>query len=193
MTDGRGPSKQALRAECRERRRILTSEERKRSAEGFFTHLTQLCQSLQAKTVSCYLDTVGEPPTRDFIRWATNNGITVLLPVSRDDGLMDWATYEDGDEAIDVLGMPYPTTGLLGPMAIHDVDVLFIPAALVAKDGARLGWGRGYFDRTLGSMEKRPPAFAVVYDHEVVDSVPTEPHDQTIDGAITPSGVIRFS
>jgi 5-formyltetrahydrofolate cyclo-ligase len=193
MTDGQGPSKQALRAECRERRRILTSEEKKRATEGFFTQLTELCEALGAKTVSCYLDTVDEPPTRDFIRWATDNDITVLLPVSRDDGLMDWATYEDGDEAIDVLGMPYPTTGLLGPMAIHDVDILFIPAALVATDGSRLGWGRGYFDRTLGSMEKRPPAFAVVYDHEVVDSVPTEPHDQTIDGAITPSGVIRFS
>jgi 5-formyltetrahydrofolate cyclo-ligase len=193
MTDGGGPSKQALRAEARERRRIMTQADITRSETGFLTHMQAIVTELGAKTLSCYVNTVDEPPTRPFLRWASEQGLTVLLPVSREDGLMDWAVYEDGDEAIDVLGVPHPTTGLLGPMAIHDADLLLIPAALVARDGSRLGWGRGYFDRTLGSMEKRPPTFAVVYDHEVVDSVPTEPHDQTIDGAITPSEIIRFA
>jgi 5-formyltetrahydrofolate cyclo-ligase len=170
----------------------MTSDEVARNEQAFLEHLQQVVTELGATTVSCYLNTVDEPPTRPFLRWAAANDITVLLPVSREDGLMDWAVYEDGDEAIDVLGMPYPTTGLRGPMAIHDADLLLIPAALVSKTGDRLGWGRGYFDRTLGSMEKRPPTFAVVYDHEVVDSVPTEPHDQTVDGAITPSGLVRF-
>jgi 5-formyltetrahydrofolate cyclo-ligase len=105
---------------------------------------------------------------------------------------MDWAVYEDGDEAIDVLGMPYPTTGLLGRWPSTTPTCCSSPQPS-SPDGAGLGWGRGYFDRTLGSMEKSPPTFAVVYDHEVVDSVPTEPHDQTIDGAITPSGIIRFA
>jgi 5-formyltetrahydrofolate cyclo-ligase len=193
MTDAGHPSKQALRAEARERRRIMTQSDVARGEQGFLTQMQAIVKDLGARTVSCYLNTVDEPPTRPFLRWAVENGVTVLLPVSREDGLMDWAVYEEGDEAVDVLGMPYPTTGLLGPMAIHDADLLLIPAALVARDGARLGWGRGYFDRTLGSMEKRPPTFAVVYDHEVVDSVPTEPHDQTIDGAITPSGIVRFA
>jgi 5-formyltetrahydrofolate cyclo-ligase len=193
MTDAGHPSKQALRAEARERRRIMTQGDVARTENGFLAHMQAIVAELGARTLSCYLNTVDEPPTRPFLRWAAKQGLTVLLPVSREDGLMDWAVYEDGDEAIDVLGMPHPTTGLLGPMAIHDADLLLIPAALVARDGSRLGWGRGYFDRTLGSMEKRPPTFAVVYDHEVVDSVPTEQHDQTIDGAITPSGIIRFA
>jgi 5-formyltetrahydrofolate cyclo-ligase len=193
MTYQAGPSKQALRAEARERRRIMAQGDVARSEAGFLSHLQAIVQDSGAQTVSCYLNTVDEPPTRAFLEWAADQNITVLLPVSREDGLMDWAVYENGDEAIDILGMPYPTSGLLGPMAIHDADLLLIPAALVAKDGARLGWGRGYFDRTLGSMEKRPPTFAVVYDHEVVESVPTEVHDQHVDGAITPSGVLRFA
>jgi len=193
MTVDGHPSKQALRAEARERRRIMTQDEITGAEKGFLAQMQALVSELGVTTLSCYLNTVDEPPTRPFLRWAAEQGLTVLLPVSREDGLMDWAVYEDGDEAIDVLGMPHPTTGLLGPMAIHDADLLLIPAALVARDGARLGWGRGYFDRTLGSMGVRPPAFAVVYDHEVVDSVPTEPHDQNIDGAITPSGIIRFA
>jgi 5-formyltetrahydrofolate cyclo-ligase len=193
MSDSAGPSKQALRAEARERRRIMTQDDLARASDGFLAQLQDIVHTTNARTLSCYLNTVDEPPTRPFLEWAASRGIAVLLPVSREDGLMDWAVYESGDEAIDILGMPYPTSGLLGPMAIHDADLLLIPAALVDTSGARLGWGRGYFDRTLGSMEKRPPAFAVVYDHEVVDSVPTEPHDQTVDGAITPTGVIRFT
>ena len=169
----------------------MTADERTGAEAGFLTHLQQLVSDSRAQTITCYLNTVDEPPTRQFVDWATSNGLTVLLPVSREDGLMDWAVH-DGSEGVDVLGMPSPTSTVRGPMAIHDADLIIVPAASVATNGTRLGWGRGYFDRTLGSMENRPPVFAVVYDHEVVDSLPTEPHDQNVDGAITPTGVIRF-
>jgi 5-formyltetrahydrofolate cyclo-ligase len=56
-----------------------------------------------------------------------------------------------------------------------------------------MGWGQGYFDKTLGSMEKCPPVYAVIFDDELVDSVPSEVHDKRVDGVVTPSGVVRFS
>ena len=58
-------------------------------------------------------------------------------------------------------GMPEPVGDLLGPIAINDVDLIVIPAAAVDATGMRMGWGRGYFDKTLGSMEKCPPVYAV--------------------------------
>ena len=66
------------------------------------------------------------------------------------------------------------------------------PAAACDRSGMRMGWGRGYFDKTLGSMDRRPPVYAVVYDDEIVDALPHEPHDQPVDGAVTPSGLHRF-
>ena len=184
--------KPALRAEARERRRIMTQDARDASTEALTTQLQQLTEQLGASSIGCYLSTLDEPPTRDFIDWAIAHGIDVLVPVSRDDGLMDWARCDQQGESLDVLGMPIPTSDLLGPMAIDTADVLFVPAALVDRSGMRLGWGRGYFDRMLGSMAKRPPVFAVVYDHEVIADIPQEPHDQGVDGAVTPSGTIRF-
>jgi 5-formyltetrahydrofolate cyclo-ligase len=56
----------------------------------------------------------------------------------------------------------------------------------------RMGWGRGYFDRALASLEQPPAVFAVVYDEEFVDSVPCEGHDRPVDGVITPSGTRTF-
>lgn len=191
MAEGSEPSKKALRAEIRERRRIMTGPERESAAAGLMQNLQELVTSHSAASISCYLSVNDEPPTRDFIDWALHHGIRVLLPVAREDGLMDWAPYEAGDEAIDASGMPMPTTANLGPIALSEVNLILIPAASIGKDGMRLGWGRGYFDRTLGSLTKRPPVYAVVYDHEVVESVPTENHDQAVDGVVTPERIIQ--
>jgi len=60
------------------------------------------------------------------------------------------------------------------------------------KTGMRMGWGRGYYDKTLGSMEKCPPVYAVVFDNEFVDEVPREVHDQPVNGLVTPTRIISF-
>ena len=187
-------AKRALRAELRERRRIRPQHERESAADAITANLIALTSTLGPRSLSCYLATPDEPQTRPFLQWAVDQGIRVLLPISRDDGLLEWATYDgDQDESLDALGMPVPTTEVLGPIAINDVGLIIVPAAAVDRGGMRMGWGRGYFDKTLGSMDRRPPVFAVVFDSEVVDELPREPHDQAVDGVVTPSAVLRFS
>jgi len=185
--------KRALRAELRERRRIRTTTERERASAAITQHLVQLACDLDAGFIAAYLSTPDEPETRGFLRWADERGIRILLPVSREDGLLDWAPYDGADEEQDILGMPTPTSELLGPIAINGVDLILVPAACVARDGMRLGWGRGYFDKTLGSMEGCPPVYAVIFDDELVDEVPTERHDMPVDGVVTPSGLVSFA
>lgn len=193
VTDEAGNLKRALRAELRERRRIRTSTEREQAAAAITSHLVQLATDLDVGFLAAYLSTPDEPDTRDFLRWASDRGIRILLPVSRADGLLDWAPYDGEDEDQDILGMPTPTSELLGPIAINGVDLILVPAACVARDGMRMGWGRGYFDKTLGSMEGCPPVYAVIYDDELVDSVPTERHDMPVDGVVAPSGITAFA
>lgn len=186
-------AKRALRAELRERRRVRPQHERDLATERLTRQLIALTSALGPRALSCYLATRDEPETRPFLTWAVEQGIRVLVPVSRDDGLLDWAPYDSADEGLDVIGMPVPTTELLGPIAVNDVGLILVPAAAVDRSGMRLGWGRGYFDKTLGSMDRRPPVFAVVYDSEVLDDLPRESHDQGVDGVVTPSGIRRFT
>jgi len=190
-------AKRALRAELRERRRIRPQHERELARVALTAQLIALTSALGPRSLSCYLATRDEPETRPFLTWASEQGIRVLLPVSRDDGLLDWAPYDatadEDSESLDTIGMPVPTTELLGPIAINDVGLILVPAAAVDRTGMRMGWGRGYFDKTLGSMDRRPPVFAVVFEHEVLDELPREAHDQGVDGAVTPAGIIRFS
>ncbi|WP_111719166.1 5-formyltetrahydrofolate cyclo-ligase [Homoserinimonas sp. OAct 916] len=184
--------KRALRAELRERRRNMTALEKDVATDGLTGHLIELVSGLNARSISCYLPTPNEPNTRPFLNWAQDHDIRVLFPISREDGLLDWTVGGPGAETDGLFGTPEPRGDLLGPIAINDVDLIIVPAASVGRDGLRMGWGRGYFDKTLGSMDRRPPVFAVIFDHELVDSVPRELHDQPVDGVVTPGGVIPF-
>jgi 5-formyltetrahydrofolate cyclo-ligase len=192
-TDTAAHRKRALRAELRERRQNLTSTERQAATAGITRNLIDLATDLSARSVACYLSTTIEPDTRPFVNWAVGQDIRVLLPVSREDGLLDWTTGDGETETEGLFGMPEAVGELLGPIAINDVDLILVPAAAVDATGMRMGWGRGYFDKTLGSMEKCPPVYAVVFDGELVSEVPRERHDQPVDGAVTPTRIVQFS
>lgn len=170
----------------------MTTLERETSTEGLTGHLIALVTQHSARSISCYLSTPDEPNTRPFLEWTREQGIRVLFPITREDGLLDWTVGGPGDETEGLFGTPEPLGDLLGPIAINDVDLIIVPAASVGRDGLRMGWGRGYFDKTLGSMDRRPPVYAVIFDSEFVDAVPRELHDQPVDGVVTPLGVTTF-
>jgi 5-formyltetrahydrofolate cyclo-ligase len=70
---------------------------------------------------------------------------------------------------------------------------MLVPAASVDVHGMRLGWGKGYFDKIIGSMGKCPLVFAVLFDDELVDEVPRERHDEPVDGVVTPKRIVPLS
>ena len=188
MSDAIADAKRALRAELRERRQLLSPHQREVAAEGILTQLDALTDQLGVRSMSCFLSTTTEPGTREFVAAAVARGIRVLLPVTRTDGLLDWSVAtHDLDIAEGMFGLPEPTGELIGPIAVNDVDLLVIPAAAVDRRGMRLGWGRGYFDKTIGSMDRCPPVYAVVFDSEVLDEVPSDVHDQPVTGVVTPT------
>jgi 5-formyltetrahydrofolate cyclo-ligase len=194
MSDSIDQAKRALRADLRERRQMMSEGAREQAAEGIRVQLDELVERLGARSISCFLSTPAEPGTREFVDAAVRRGIRVLLPITRADGLLDWAVAEAGGDITEgLLGMPEPVGEVLGPIAVNDVDLLLVPAAAVDQSGMRLGWGRGYFDKTIGSMENCPPVYAVVFDSELLDEVPRDVHDQPVTGIVTPTRTLTFS
>ena len=194
MPDAIADAKRAMRAELRERRQLLSQPALDAAAEGVRVQLDALVERLGARSISCFLSTTTEPGTREFVAQAVARGIRVLLPITRADGLLDWSVATaDGDIAEGLFGLPEPVGEVLGPIAVNDVDLLVIPAAAVDRGGMRLGWGSGYFDKTIGSMERCPPVYAVVFDSEIVDDVPRDVHDQPVTGAVTPTQTLTLA
>ncbi|HYJ49127.1 MAG TPA: 5-formyltetrahydrofolate cyclo-ligase [Microbacterium sp.] len=194
MYDAIATAKRAMRAELRERRQRHTDAAREAAAQGIQRQLDTLVDSLGVRSLSCFLSTPSEPGTREFVDGAVKRGLRVLLPVTRTDGLLDWAVATpDFDITEGMFGLPEPLGALLGPIAVNDVDLLVIPAAAVDRRGMRMGWGRGFYDKTIGSMEGCPPVYAVVYDSELLDEVPSDLHDQPVTGVVTPTQTVHFA
>ncbi|WGD38137.1 5-formyltetrahydrofolate cyclo-ligase [Lysinibacter sp. HNR] len=184
--------KKALRAEIRERRRSAPSTIIDEATEGLTAQLIALVEKLGARSISCYLPSNFEPNTRPFLTWAHEHNIRSLFPISREDGLLDWVVGDGSTETEGLFGVPEAVGEVLSPLAVNDVDLMLIPACAVDDQGMRVGWGRGYFDKTLGSMGQRPPVYAVIFDSEFLDSVPQDLHDQPVSGVVTPTKTVQL-
>lgn len=179
-------AKSILRAEVRRLRRARSLSEREKAAAGLTENLIGLVRGRAPALVGCYLSGTDEPDTRPFLGWATANGVDVLVPISRRDGHLDWVRARGGKEQPGLFGISEMVGDVVAAGVFESVDLLLIPAAAIDRSGMRMGWGRGYFDRALASLEEQPPVFAVVYDDELLDSVPSDSHDRPVDGVVTP-------
>jgi 5-formyltetrahydrofolate cyclo-ligase len=112
-----------------------------------------------------------------------------LLPVVTDDWDLEWCEYDGG--LTTRRGLEEPTGPRLGRAALASCDLVIVPALLVDRSGARLGKGGGCYDRALPRTTGL--TVALIHDHELVDSLPREPHDVRVAAVATPSrGVMRL-
>jgi 5-formyltetrahydrofolate cyclo-ligase len=138
--------------------------------------------------VAAYAGIGAEPPTQALLDRLTDAGVRVLLPIIDGDRL-HWAAYR-GWESLrpDRLGIPQPV------VAEHEqltsADVVIAPALAVDRAGHRLGRGGGYYDRALADVDPSV-VVAVVFDEEVVDELPVEPHDRPVGAVLTPFAGLR--
>jgi 5-formyltetrahydrofolate cyclo-ligase len=74
---------------------------------------------------------------------------------------------------------------------LNDVDVEIIPGAGFDISGNRIGYGAGYYDILLSGLRKDIPLISLAYEEQIVDSIPSEPHDIKIQVIVTDRRIIR--
>ena len=132
-----------------------------------------------------------EPDLRPLMQgWQAegNPGFAALLPVVVDAGraLTFRAWTPDCTMHADRYGIPTPSSGeFLTP------EALLIPVNVFDTRGYRIGYGGGYFDRTLASLRPRPIAIGVGFELARVDSIDPEEHDEPLAAIGTEAGVLR--
>lgn len=143
-----------------------------------------------ARTVAAYVSVGSEPDTRALLDGLRGGEARVLLPVLLGDGDLDWAPYE-GAASLRTAGrgLLEPVTPRLGVDAVRAAGVVIVPAVAVDVRGFRLGRGGGSYDRVLARLGPHTLSVATIYEGEMVDAVPTEPHDRAVGAALTPAGV----
>ncbi|WP_067275973.1 5-formyltetrahydrofolate cyclo-ligase [Streptomyces jeddahensis] len=178
----------------------LTADDVREEAAVLAGRALELPELSGARTVAAYVSVGSEPGTRALLDALHARGVRVLLPVLLADNDLDWAVYEGADSLVGVrhpgkIELLEPAGARLGPDAVLEADAVLLPGLAVDARGMRLGRGGGSYDRVLGRLERAgadPALVVLLYDSEVVEHVPEEPHDRPVHAVVTPSGVRRF-
>ncbi|MET9180256.1 5-formyltetrahydrofolate cyclo-ligase [Kitasatospora aureofaciens] len=183
--------KSDLRTRLLTRRRALTAEGRAEAADALAGHAWEL--AAPGSTVAAYVSVGAEPGTRPLLDALRESGVRVLLPVLLPDNDLDWAEYGGPRTLVPAgRGLLEPVGPRLGPEAVTGASVVLLPGLAVDRGGLRLGRGGGSYDRVLARLGRagvRPVLAVLLYEHELLERVPAEPHDLPVDLAVTPSGV----
>ncbi|MFO7286176.1 MAG: 5-formyltetrahydrofolate cyclo-ligase [Gammaproteobacteria bacterium] len=182
--------RKAERARLLEQRRALPLAERERLGTAIAEKLAALPELSGAPCrVGFYWPIRGEPDMRPFVRSLLEKGFEAALPVVVERNapieFYRW-TAETKLTRQEVWGIPIP--------AVRDVvvpDVLLVP--LVGFDDAayRLGYGGGYYDRTLATFVRKPRAIGLGYELARLETIYPQPHDIPMDIIVTESRLMR--
>jgi 5-formyltetrahydrofolate cyclo-ligase len=181
--------KSALRERLLAARRSVSDDTHAQEARSLAAHVDALIGG--GGTVCAYVPTGAEPGSIEMLDVLLRQADRVLLPVARttaDDSAvaLQWGEYRPGRLVTARFGLLEPAGPWLPATAVADASVLLVPALAVDRTGARLGRGRGFYDRTLVLRNPAARLIAVVRDDELLDEVPHEPHDVPMTHALTP-------
>jgi 5-formyltetrahydrofolate cyclo-ligase len=186
-------AKAALRTIAKARRAAIPPAERQAAAERLAeTGLDFLGDSLRPGTLVGGFMPIGEEISPlPLMARLHREGCRLALPVMVGKGQpLEFRAYSPGDQLVSaVWGIREPTA---------DKDVVYpqiVLTALLAFDdqGFRLGYGGGYYDRTLAALRlvAAPVSIGLGYDEQRVDAVPHLDYDERLDWILTPSGARR--
>ncbi|KAF8609255.1 5-formyltetrahydrofolate cyclo-ligase [Ceratobasidium sp. AG-I] len=195
--------KAALRKAVIHARSLLSASDVKNSSELIVKRLVESNVFQSSKSVSCFLSMAGEVDTDGIVRAALNSGKTLYVP--RMNGrFIDMLRVYDLD---DLNGLEAGKWGIREPGVMRDsserqnafehgeLDLIVMPGVAFDSNLARLGYGRGYYDRFINmysekhGSERTPTLVGVALDEQIVETgaIPMEAHDRALDAVLTPT------
>lgn len=186
-------TKEALREKYKTLRLQLAPGEIDRLSETIVEQTLTHFQ-LSEKVVSLFLPIERQKEINTYLLWerAKNLGATVAIPKTNFDTMeMRHYLFEQTDQLeINEKGIPEPKKGKV--IAADRFDVVFVPLLAVDKNGNRVGYGKGFYDRFLRKCAPSCQFIGLHYfdlEEKIEDILPT---DIKLNAVVTPERVIRF-
>lgn len=160
-------------------RKEMSREEVLNKSRLISVRLLQLPQLKKADVVFSY-NAFGNEVILDPLMFS---GWSLALPQVLDkESMVFRQIYEETVFMASAYGVMEPRTGQVIPPT--ERSVILVPGSCFDRQGNRIGYGAGYYDRILA---KYPEAMTigVCYNHQLVDHLPRQPHDQAVDFIVT--------
>jgi len=170
-----------------QRREALGARERRERGERAKERLLQSADLKAYPVIGIYWPFRGEIDVRDIARAHIEAGGEAALPVVVQKGapLEFWRWYPDRKMDRGVWNLPIPKE-----REVVQPDALIVPLVGFDRAGYRLGYGGGYYDRTLAAMARRPVCIGLGYSACEIPSILPQPHDIPMTMIVT-EGICR--
>lgn len=184
--------RKATRANLRGARDALSVADRQEIGRALSEHLRAVLQEkfngARGKVLSCYWPIKGEPDLRQLMAELHTSGVLIALPIVEVKAaplvFRRWTPETQmvrGDWNIPV---PPPEAERVIP------DITLAPMIGWTMDCYRLGYGGGYFDRTLAALDPRPASIGIALSLAQIETIYPQPHDIPLDMILTEAGLM---
>lgn len=174
-----------------ERRDSLTIDVKNQYDDEIIAKLTASDEYICAETIFVFVSFGSEADTHRFIEKALKAGKTICVPKIRtkEQGIEVFKIDSLSDLCPGYYGILEPAEGCQ-PVASDSIDLILMPGVAFDRNGGRIGYGAGYYDRYLAKMTKMVSKIALCYNFQLFKNVPIDEFDIRIDGVITNDEVI---
>ncbi|MFC4182671.1 5-formyltetrahydrofolate cyclo-ligase [Saccharococcus thermophilus] len=184
-------TKKQIRKTMQAKLQQLTDEEKQAYDKQIAENLYRLPQWKNADTIAITISKGKEIDTTPIIKRAWSEGKTVSVPkcdpATKTMVFRQITSFSQLESSY--FGLLEPIEALTSEIKKSDMDMIIVPGICFSKNGYRIGYGGGYYDRYLRNVSA--PTVSLAYSFQVVDFLPIEEHDVPVQMIITNEGVIQ--
>lgn len=186
--------KKQLRKQVLEERSTFSKEYVEENGRRIFERIKEMDIYKNSKTIMVFVSYANEVDTFPFIQDMIQEGKRVVTPIcnfkDRSMKLAVTRTFPEGfiETKYGILELPYDHEEAV---ETREVDLIITPGVAFTREGKRLGYGGGFYDRLLAKKRKDTPTVCPSFAEFILDDVPTDEYDLPVDYIVTKDEIIE--
>lgn len=194
-----------MMVDLQERKRVIREQahanRREQAEKDEFSRIicekfVSLPEYAAAKTVMFYVDVRTEVRTRQYLPTALSHGKEIIVPWCNTAGELELFRLKSMDDlAIGMYKILEPKEEMRSlperQVDVSELDLIMVPGVAFDRDGARMGHGKGYYDKLLQHARIETPLVALAFECQMFPVIPMQPHDVFMDKIITELAVYQ--
>lgn len=174
--------KSELRQRLRLLNRTLSPRQRAIASAEIFRQIEASSAFAEARCVALFCSLADEPDTGGVLQRWRMAGKRIVVP--RVEGAeMQFYDYLPDEVVRGAFGIVEPTSEARLCLP-SEIDLMVVPGVAFTREGMRLGRGKGFYDKYLAQRDFCAYSIGVGYAHQLMENLPTEPHDRRLDEVV---------
>lgn len=179
--------KRKIRDKIKKLRSDLTKEQVAEDSKLIYNQIIDNKIFERAEVVMSYMSFQNEINTEKINEYIISCRKKLLLPKMLDREIIKAIEYTGEFKIDNSFGIKEP----VGEIYNGDIDLIIVPGMVFDREGNRIGYGRGYYDRFL-RLYPKARKISLAYEFQILDRLEAEEHDEKIDEIVTKNNIIRI-